>query len=281
MRGTGHDRFCLSAGKIAAADVMGCYWCDWSDAPDRTDGCYSPVTFGGPMAGSRRSLLSGRAAHRADRRIGSGKSTVSRLLAERGAVIVDADAIAREVVEPGTPGLAAVVDAFGTGVLCPDGSMDRPALAAVVFADPESRQRLDGIVHPLVRARATEVAAAAPPDAVLVNDVPLLVEAGQGSSYDLVLVVEADPETRIARLVQRGLTARTPAPGWRCRRPTRSAGPSPTSSSTTAGPRRSWRARSTVLDRACRAGRRPTGEREEPQVSDLGLSWWAILGSNQ
>ena len=139
--------------------------------------------------------------------IGSGKSTVSRLLAERGAVIVDADAIAREVVEPGTPGLAAVVEAFGTGVLSPDGSLDRPALAAVVFADPESRRRLDAIVHPLVRARATEVAAAAPPDAVLVNDVPLLVETGQGSSYDLVLVVEADPETRIARLVQRGLTA--------------------------------------------------------------------------
>ena len=139
--------------------------------------------------------------------IGSGKSTVSRLLAERGAVIIDADVIAREVVEPGTPGLAAVVEAFGAEVLAPDGSLDRPALAAVVFADPESRRRLDGIVHPLVRARAIEVAAAAPTDAVLVNDVPLLVETGQASSYDLVLVVEADPETRIARLVQRGLTA--------------------------------------------------------------------------
>lgn len=139
--------------------------------------------------------------------IGSGKSTVSRLLAERGAVIIDADAIAREVVEPGTPGLAAVVEAFGTGILSPDGSLDRPALAAVVFADPESRRRLDGIVHPLVRARATEVAAAAPSDAVLVNDVPLLVETGQASSYDLVLVVEADAETRIARLVRRGLAA--------------------------------------------------------------------------
>jgi dephospho-CoA kinase len=139
--------------------------------------------------------------------IGSGKSTVSRLLAERGAVIVDADVIAREVVEPGTPGLAAVVDAFGPGVLAADGSLDRPALAAVVFADPEARRRLDGIVHPLVRARATSVAAAAPPSAVLVNDVPLLVETGQAGAYDLVLVVEADPETRVARLVQRGLTA--------------------------------------------------------------------------
>ena len=139
--------------------------------------------------------------------IGSGKSTVSRLLEQRGAVIVDADAIAREVVASGTPGLAAVVEAFGDGVVASDGSLDRPALAAVVFADPEARKRLDAIVHPLVRARATEVAAAAPADAVVVNDVPLLIETGQAGSYDLVLVVEADPATRVARLVQRGLTA--------------------------------------------------------------------------
>jgi dephospho-CoA kinase len=139
--------------------------------------------------------------------IGSGKSTVSRLLAERGAVIVDADLIAREVVEPGSPGLAAVVEAFGHAVVAVDGSLDRPALAKVVFGDPEARARLDGIVHPLVRARATEVAAGAPRDAVVVHDVPLLAETGQASSYDLVVVVEADPETRIARLVQRGLTA--------------------------------------------------------------------------
>ncbi|HEV7188036.1 MAG TPA: dephospho-CoA kinase [Blastococcus sp.] len=139
--------------------------------------------------------------------IGSGKSTVSRLLAGHGAVIVDADVIAREVVEPGTPGLAAVVEAFGPGVLASDGSLDRPALAAVVFGNPDARRRLDGIVHPLVRARAAEVAAVAPPDAVVVHDVPLLVETGQAAGYDLVLVVEADPETRVARLVQRGLTA--------------------------------------------------------------------------
>ena len=139
--------------------------------------------------------------------IGSGKSTVSALLAARGAVIVDSDRIAREVVEPGTPGLARVVEAFGEGVLASDGSLDRAALAAVVFADPEARRRLDGIVHPLVRARASELAAAAPPDAVVVHDVPLLVETGQASSYDLVLVVEADPATRVSRLVQRGLTA--------------------------------------------------------------------------
>jgi dephospho-CoA kinase len=138
--------------------------------------------------------------------IGSGKSTVSRLLAAHGAVIVDADRIAREVVEPGTPGLAAVVDAFGAAVQAADGSLDRPALAAIVFADPEARRRLDGIVHPLVRRRTAEMVAAAPQDAVVVNDVPLLVETGQASSYDLVLVVEADPEIRVARLVQRGLT---------------------------------------------------------------------------
>jgi dephospho-CoA kinase len=137
--------------------------------------------------------------------IGSGKSTVAGLLAAHGAVVIDADRIAREVVEPGTPGLAAVVAAFGSGVLADDGSLDRPALAAVVFADPAARNRLDGIVHPLVRSRATEQTAAAPPDAVVVHDVPLLAETGQGSSYDLVLVVEADLETRVARLVQRGL----------------------------------------------------------------------------
>jgi dephospho-CoA kinase len=139
--------------------------------------------------------------------IGSGKSTVSALLAARGAVIVDADRIAREVVEPGTPGLAQIVDTFGDRVLAADGALDRPALAALVFADPEARRRLDGIVHPLVRARARELAAAAPTDAVVVHDVPLLVETGQASSYDLVLVVAADTEARVARLVQRGLTA--------------------------------------------------------------------------
>src|SRR5690348_16003174 len=138
--------------------------------------------------------------------IGSGKSTVSALLAERGAVIVDADVIAREVVAAGTPGLAAVADAFGSGVLAPDGSLDRPALAAVVFADPEARRRLDGIVHPLVRIRAAELAGAAPPGAVVAHGVPLLVETGQPGHYDVVLVVEADVGTRVARLVRRGLT---------------------------------------------------------------------------
>lgn len=137
--------------------------------------------------------------------IGSGKSTVAALLAERGAQVVDADRIAREVVEPGTPGLAAVVAEFGPGVLTPDGALDRPALAAIVFGDPAARAELDGIVHPLVRARAAELVAAAPPDAVVVQDVPLLVETGQAGSFDLVLVVETDQETRVARLLDRGL----------------------------------------------------------------------------
>ena len=119
--------------------------------------------------------------------IGSGKSTVAALLADHGARVVDADRIAREVVEPGTPGLAAVVAEFGDGVLAADGSLDRAALAGIVFADPAARARLDAVVHPLVRARAAEAVAAAPPDAVVVQDVPLLVETGLAGSFDLVL----------------------------------------------------------------------------------------------
>jgi dephospho-CoA kinase len=138
--------------------------------------------------------------------IGSGKSTVSVLLAEHGAVVVDADRIAREVLEPGTAGLAAVVDAFGDGILAAGGSLDRAALAAVVFADPEARARLDAIVHPLVRARAAELAAAVPDGSVVVHDVPLLVETGQAGSYDLVLVVEAELGIRVERLLRRGLS---------------------------------------------------------------------------
>jgi len=137
--------------------------------------------------------------------IGSGKSTVSALLAERGARVVDADVLAREAVAPGSPGLAAVVDAFGEGVRAADGSLDRPALAAVVFGDPAARATLDGIVHPLVRARALELITAMPEDAVVVQDIPLLVETGQGAAFDLVLVVEAEVEIRVARLVERGL----------------------------------------------------------------------------
>ncbi|RJK93739.1 dephospho-CoA kinase [Vallicoccus soli] len=134
--------------------------------------------------------------------IGAGKSAASAALARRGAVVVDADLLAREVVAPGTPGLAAVAGAFGPGVLRPDGALDRPALAAVVFADPRRRAELDALVHPRVRALAAEREAAAPDGAVVVHDVPLLVETGQEGSYDLVVVVDAPVELQVRRLVE-------------------------------------------------------------------------------
>ncbi|MEV4442307.1 dephospho-CoA kinase [Streptomyces sp. NPDC049577] len=139
--------------------------------------------------------------------IGAGKSEVSRLLAAHGAVIVDADRIAREVVEPGTPGLAAVVAEFGPGVLTAEGALDRPALGAVVFADAARLAALNAIVHPLVAARSAELEAAAPPDAVVVHDVPLLAENGLAPRYHLVVVVDAGDDTRLDRLVRlRGMT---------------------------------------------------------------------------
>ncbi|MEU9123789.1 dephospho-CoA kinase [Streptomyces sp. NPDC048506] len=134
--------------------------------------------------------------------IGAGKSEVSRLLASYGAVIVDADKIAREVVEPGTPGLAAVVEEFGDGVLTPEGTLDRPKLGAIVFADAEKLKALNAIVHPLVGARSAELEAAAGPDAVVVHDVPLLTENGLAPLYDLVVVVDAAPQTQLDRLVR-------------------------------------------------------------------------------
>lgn len=137
--------------------------------------------------------------------IGSGKSTVAGMLADRGAVLIDADAIAREVVEPGTAGLAAVVDRFGPGVLDPDGALDRPKLASMVFGDEQQRQALNAIVHPLVGARMAELMAAAPPDAVVVWDVPLLVENDSAGGFDVVVVVEADVELRLERLAARGM----------------------------------------------------------------------------
>jgi dephospho-CoA kinase len=142
--------------------------------------------------------------------IGSGKSEVTRRFAERGAVIVDADVVAREVVAPGTPGLAAVVEAFGPDMLSADGSLDRDRLAAEVFTDDAKRARLNAIVHPLVGQRTGELvlaAAAADPGAIVVNDVPLLVEAGRADAYDVVVVVAASPDQQLQRLVtQRGMT---------------------------------------------------------------------------
>jgi dephospho-CoA kinase len=139
--------------------------------------------------------------------IGAGKSAVAARLAALGAVIVDADRLAREVVEPGTEGLARVVEAFGTSVLAADGSLDRAALARIVFADDDARRRLEGITHPLVRARTAELVAAAPADAIVVNDVPLIVEKGMAALYELVVIVFASLETRLARLTQiRGMS---------------------------------------------------------------------------
>ncbi|MFF7445075.1 MULTISPECIES: dephospho-CoA kinase [unclassified Streptomyces] len=139
--------------------------------------------------------------------IGAGKSEVSRLLVECGAVLIDADRIAREVVEPGTPGLDAIVEAFGPEVLAADGALDRPKLGSIVFADPDRLAVLNAIVHPLVGARSRELESAAAADAVVVHDVPLLTENGLAPLYDVVVVVDASPETQLDRLVTlRGMT---------------------------------------------------------------------------
>ncbi|MBN9618121.1 MAG: dephospho-CoA kinase [Actinobacteria bacterium] len=137
--------------------------------------------------------------------VGSGKSTVARMLTEHGAVVIDADAIAREVVRRGTPGFEAVVAEFGPSVVGVDGELDRPALAAIVFADEGRRAALNAIVHPLVGQRSAELMAAAPAGAVVVYDVPLLVESGLAGGFDRVVVVEARVEVRLARLVERGM----------------------------------------------------------------------------
>lgn len=132
--------------------------------------------------------------------IGAGKSAVAARLVEHGAVLIDSDVLAREVLAAGTPGLDRVVERFGPGVLDAQGALDRPTLGAIVFTDPQARADLNAIVHPLVRLRSAELAAETPPGALVVHDVPLLVETGQAGSFDLVVVVEADPDVRVARL---------------------------------------------------------------------------------
>lgn len=143
--------------------------------------------------------------------IGSGKSAVAQRLAALGAVILDADRAARAVVEPGTPGLAKITEAFGSGVLAADGTLDRAKLASVVFADEAALAALNAIVHPLVHEhmRAAERAAveAGSQDAIVVHDIPLLAEGGRGSEFDLVIVVDVAPEAQVERLVGRGLPA--------------------------------------------------------------------------
>src|ERR1700722_6538994 len=134
--------------------------------------------------------------------IGAGKSAVATTFADCGGVVVDADVIAREVVEPGTDGLAALVEAFGNDILSADGALDRPALAAKAFKDDDARNALNGIVHPLVGKRREEIIAAVPADAVVVEDIPLLVESGMAPLFPLVVVVHADVELRVRRLVE-------------------------------------------------------------------------------
>jgi dephospho-CoA kinase len=139
--------------------------------------------------------------------IGAGKSTVSRMLAQRGAVVVDGDQIARDLVVPGEPALAEIVDRFGPGVLLPDGELDRAGLAAIVFPDPEALADLDAIMHPRIAERAAEMLGAAEREGsrIVVYDMPLLVENGSADDFDLVVVVHAPVEVRLARLAVRGV----------------------------------------------------------------------------
>jgi dephospho-CoA kinase len=137
--------------------------------------------------------------------IGSGKSTVAAMLVARGAVVVDADKIARDVVEPGMPALAALVEEFGPEILRPDGSLDRAALAERAFADEESKKRLEAITHPAIGEEFLRQVATAPPDGIVVHDVPLLVESKRGIEYGGVIVVVAPREVRLQRLEDRGV----------------------------------------------------------------------------
>ena len=134
--------------------------------------------------------------------IGAGKSEVSRRLAAQGAVVIDADAVAREVVAPGTAGLAAVTAAFGAAVLGPDGGLDRTLLGEIVFGDDEARGKLNAIIHPLVAQRMAELEQAAGPGSIVVHDVPLITENGLAGSYDIVVVVDVPPRTQLERLVR-------------------------------------------------------------------------------
>jgi dephospho-CoA kinase len=134
--------------------------------------------------------------------IASGKSTVSALLRSLGAVVIDADQLARDVVAPGTPGLEEVVEAFGPAVLAPDGSLDRPAVATIVFGDDEARRRLEGIIHPRVFEEFVRIEAEAPDDALVVHDIPLLAESGRTQDFKAVLVVDAPHETQVERMVR-------------------------------------------------------------------------------
>jgi dephospho-CoA kinase len=139
--------------------------------------------------------------------IGAGKSTVAEMLTERGAILIDGDVVARRVVEPGQPALAAIVERFGPEVLTADGTLDRPALAARAFSSDEERKALEAITHPAIGAEFLREMSEAPPDGIVVNDVPLLVESAKAAErgYEFVIVVESPRELRLDRLVERGL----------------------------------------------------------------------------
>lgn len=134
--------------------------------------------------------------------IGSGKSTVAAILAELGAVVIDADRLAREVVAKGTPGLEQVVEAFGPEILTPEGDMDRAKVGEIVFNDEARRKVLEGIVHPLVFERYAELEASAPKDGVVIHDIPLLAESGRADTFDAVLVVDVPTEVQVERLAR-------------------------------------------------------------------------------
>ncbi|MEO5651863.1 MAG: dephospho-CoA kinase [Marmoricola sp.] len=139
--------------------------------------------------------------------VASGKSTVAAMLADLGAVVIDADALARDVVAGGTPGLAAVVAEFGTDLLGPDGELDRPAMGRLVFGDEAARRRLEAIVHPLVFERIVELEEQAPVGAVVVHDIPLLAESGRADTFEAVIVVDVPEEVQVARMTEdRGWT---------------------------------------------------------------------------
>jgi dephospho-CoA kinase len=137
--------------------------------------------------------------------IGAGKSTVAALLSARGAIVIDADAIAREVVEPGMPALEKLVERFGPEILQPDGSLDRPKLGGIAFLNDETRKELEAITHPAIGELFLQRVAEAPPGSVVVHDVPLLVESKRGFDYAAVIVVEAPLDVRLDRLEARGV----------------------------------------------------------------------------
>ena len=143
--------------------------------------------------------------------VASGKSTVSAMLAELGAVVIDADLLAREVVAQGTDGLAEIMAAFGPDILTAEGELDRPAMGAIVFADESKRRTLEAIIHPRVRARSAEIEAAAGEGAVVVHDIPLLAETGQAAAFDAVIVVDVPVETQVERMVSLRGMSRTDA----------------------------------------------------------------------